>query len=102
MMHVPEKFSLPVLGDSVDGFLPPERPIHMEVRVVRVHANIFSEVSNSLFGVAASSGEVHTDDSGFLSHLSSISFIDDLSCDEKMGIGFVCRGQTNSTGFGSV
>lgn len=97
VMHVPEKFSLAVLGQSVFLFVPPERPVHVENSVVGVHANVFSKVGDTLFRVPDCSSEVHVDDSRFLPHFGSVGFMDDLASDKKMGIRLVGRGQPDTT-----
>jgi hypothetical protein len=69
---------------------------------MRVHANVFTEIGDSLFRVSDGSSEVHLDDGRLLSHLGSVSLMDDLRGDEEMRVGFVGRGKDHSSGFWSV
>ncbi|KAJ8894009.1 hypothetical protein PR048_006617, partial [Dryococelus australis] len=52
VVHVVEELSLPVLVDAVLFRLPPEGEVHVPVSVVRVHAQVLTQVRHTLLGVA--------------------------------------------------
>merc|ERR1711915_1121014 len=64
--------------------LPPEGEIHMPCNVMHVHTNIFSKVSYTLFLVLLGTSEVHHEFTWGISHLCSVSLLDDFTVCEQV------------------
>jgi len=60
VVHVEEQFALTVFVHGII-FLPPEREVHVPVAVMRVHADVLSEIRYTLLRIVHGAREFHGD-----------------------------------------